>query len=72
LIGSNNQMPSLPIVDVASLTRGRSALAARATVARALDAATRRHGFFEGTNRDYVTAKVGKVGPELKQRVAGG
>ena len=27
---------------------------------------------FEGTYGDYVTAKVGKVFPELRQRVAGG
>jgi isopenicillin N synthase-like dioxygenase len=54
-------MPSLPIIDVASLTHPRSAAAARATVARDLAAAARSHGFFYAVNHGVDPALIDRL-----------
>src|SRR5437762_710953 len=54
-------MPTLPIIDVAALAEPRSAAAARAVVARELDAAARRHGFFYAVNHGVDAALIERL-----------
>jgi len=54
-------MAVLPIIDVGSLTDARSAAAERVTVARELDAAARRHGFFYAVNHGVERALIDRV-----------
>jgi len=54
-------MSSLPTIDVGSLTDARSTAAARAAVARELDAAARRHGFFYAVNHGIDAALIDRL-----------
>src|ERR1041384_4482625 len=54
-------MPTLPIIDVASLIDPRSSPVARAAVARELDVAARRHGFFYAVHHGVDAALIERL-----------
>jgi polar amino acid transport system ATP-binding protein len=54
-------MPSLPIIDVAALASAHSTDAARPSVARDLDAAARRDGFFYAVNHGVDAALIDRL-----------
>jgi hypothetical protein len=73
-------MDALPVIDIGALIAPNSS-AAREAVVHELDATAGQDDggrrwdranlqAFEGTYGDYVSSKVGKVFPELKQQVS--